>query len=118
MAAGLATLEVYEEQKIFENALAMSSYWEEGLHSLKGLPHVVDIRNHGLLGAVEMTPYAATAPVKRSMDVFDRCFDHGLFMRVTGPAVALSPPLICEKKHIDRIIDILARSIKESAAQL
>lgn len=118
MAAGLATLDVYKEQKIFENAAAMAPYWEEALHSLKGLPNVVDIRNEGLLGAVEMTPLSPTAPVKRTMDIFDRCFDHGAFIRVTGPAVAFSPPLICEKKHIDRLIDIVTRSIHESAKNL
>jgi beta-alanine--pyruvate transaminase len=117
MAAGLATIEVYKEQKVFENAAAMSSYWEEGLHSLKGLPNVIDIRNVGLLGAVELASIPG-APVKRSMDIFDRAFEHGVFMRVTGGALAFSPPLVIEKKHIDRIIDTVARSIKESNEQL
>lgn len=117
MAAGLATLEVYKEQGIFENAATMSKYWEDSLHSLKGLPNVVDIRNCGLLGAVELTSIPGS-PVKRTMDIFDRCFEHGAFIRVTGPALAFSPPLIAEKKHIDRLVETVARSIQESAKQL
>lgn len=117
MAAGLATLEVYKEEQLFERADAMAPYFEEQLHSLKGLPNVVDIRNYGLMGAVEFSPIAG-APVKRAMDIFDRCFDHGVFVRVSGNALAFSPPLISEKKHIDLLVDTLARSIKESAASI
>lgn len=71
MAAGIATLEVYKEQAIFENAAALEPYFEQLLHSLKGLPHVVDIRNIGLMGAVEMTPIAGF-PVARSMVIIPR----------------------------------------------
>lgn len=71
MAAGIATLEVYKEQAIFENAAALEPYFEQLLHSLKGLPHVVDIRNIGLMGAVEMTPIAGF-PVARSMVIIRR----------------------------------------------
>jgi beta-alanine--pyruvate transaminase len=117
MAAGLAALDAYQNEKIWENADKMSSYWEQGLHSLKGLPNVVDIRNCGLLGAVEFTAIPG-APVKRSMDIFDRCFEKGLFMRVVGPAIALSPPLILEKKHVDRIVNTIAEAVKESNEQL
>lgn len=71
MAAGIATLEVYKEQGIFENAAALEPYFEQLLHSLKGLPHVVDIRNIGLMGAVEVTPIAGF-PVARSMVIIRR----------------------------------------------
>lgn len=117
MAAGLAAVEAYQSEGIFENAAAMAPYWEEGLHSLKGLPNVVDIRNYGLIGAVELASIPGF-PVKRSMDIFDRCWNNGLFCRVTGPSMAFSPPLIAEKKHIDQLVDRLGKSIKESAQNL
>lgn len=115
MAAGLATLEVYKEMKLFERTDELAPYFEEQLHSLKGLPNIIDIRNYGLMGAVEFAPIPG-APVKRAMDIFDRCFEHGMFVRAAGNALAFSPPLISEKKHIDRLVDTLARSVKESAA--
>ena len=119
MAAGLAAIEVYEEQKIFENCARMEKYWEEGLHSLKGLPHVVDIRNIGLLGGVEL----ATVPnqpnaAKRSGDILERAFSKGLYCRIAGPSMTLSPPLIAETHHIDRIVNTLADAIVESAKEL
>ena len=117
MAAGLATLEVYEEQGLFENAETLAPYWEAGLHSLKGLPNVIDIRNYGLMGAVEVTPIAGL-PAKRALDIFDRCWEKGLFIRVTGSTAAFSPPLICTKAHIDRIVNTLAEAIVESSKEL
>lgn len=116
MAAGIATLEVYQEEKLFERTDEMAPYFEEQLHSLKGLPNVIDIRNYGLMGAVEFAPIPGS-PIKRAMDVFDRCFERGTFVRAAGNNLAFSPPLISEKKHIDRLVDTLAKSIKESAAQ-
>lgn len=118
MAAGLATLEVYEEQKIYENAAAMSSYWEEGLHSLKGLPHVVDVRNYGLLGGVELATIPGQPPMKRSADILERCYNKGLYIRISGPSMTLSPPLIAQKEHVDRIVNTLAEAIVESAKEL
>lgn len=114
MAAGMAALEVFEEQKLFENAANLAPYWEELLHSLKDHPHVVDIRNIGLMGAVEFAPVAG-APLRRSMDIFDRAFKKGALVRVSGSTIAMSPPLVSEKKHLELLIDILGRSIKESA---
>lgn len=114
MAAGIATLDVYKEQKIFENAAKMAPYWEELIHSLRGLPHVVDIRNIGLMGAVEFAPVAG-APFRRSMDIFDRIFKHGALVRIAGSGFSCSPPLVSEKKHLERFVEILAKAIKESA---
>ena len=115
MAAGIATLDVYKEQKIFENADAMAAHWEAGLHSLKGLPHIVDIRNIGLMGAVEFAPVPGPIPGLRCKDVFDRCFEKGLHMRFSNCSLALAPPLVCEKKHIEQIVDIIGKAATESA---
>jgi len=118
MAAGIATLEVYEEQKIFENCAKMAPYWEQGLHSLKGLPNVVDIRNFGLLGGVELATIPGQHPSKRSADILERCFSKGLYIRIAGPTMTLSPPLIAEKQHIDRLVNTLGEAIVESAREL
>lgn len=115
MAAGIASLEVFKEQKIFENAASLAPYWEEKVHSLKGLPHVVDIRNVGMMGAVEVAPAAGVNPSARAQDIFDRAFEKGVLLRFTGNTIPLSPPLVSEKKHLDQIIDVLRESINDSA---
>ena len=171
----------------------MSSYFESSLHALKGLPHVIDIRNYGLMGAIEFTMIPGTPspgplmytialtyytlfsiyslrhvssliytleykfslpikppsqltlsthpiiyqptfpthpinppsqltlsglPTKRATDIFDRCFEKGVFLRAAGGSVVMSPPLICEKEHIDRMINTLAEAIVESSKLL
>ncbi len=101
-AAGLATLDVYREENLFERARALSPTWENAIHSLAGRRHVVDIRNLGLVAAVELQP-RPDAPGRRAMDVFHTCFDEGLLVRVTGDIIALSPPLIIEETQIDFI---------------
>jgi beta-alanine--pyruvate transaminase len=115
MAAGIATLEVYKEQKIFENAARLAPLWEKKLHSLRDFPHVVDIRNVGLMGAVEVTPAPGAFPALRCKDVFDRCFFKGLHMRYSNCTLALSPPLVCEEHHLDKIVEIIGESLMESA---
>ena len=115
MAAGIATMEVFKEQQLFERANALAPYFEQSLHSLKGLPNVVDIRNLGMMGAVELAPVPG-APLKRVMDIFDRTFAKGTLIRASGPNLAFSPPLIAEKKHVDQLVDHLHQAIKESAA--
>ncbi len=117
MAAGIATLEVFKEQQIFERADALAPYWQEAIHSLKGLPYVTDIRNVGLMGAVEVEPTAGN-PNKRSLDIFDRCFEKGVFLRATGSLIACAPQLTSEKKHIDQIVDVLGQAIRESAEKM
>ncbi|MCT8159906.1 aspartate aminotransferase family protein [Pseudoruegeria sp. SHC-113] len=110
-AAGLATLETYREQGLFERAAALAPYWEEGLHSLKGLPHVIDIRNMGLIGAVELSPIAGE-PTKRAFQAFLDCYEKGVLIRTTGDIIAMSPPLIIEKSHIDQLFGTLADVLK------
>ena len=113
-AAGLATLDVYKKEGLFERALDMEQRWGDAIHSLKGLPHVIDLRNLGLIGAIELEPIAGQ-PTRRAMDVFARCYDDGLLVRTTGDTVALSPPLIIEDQHIERIVDTLGKALKACA---
>ncbi len=111
-AAALAALDTYAEEHLFERALELGDYWQERLHSLRGLPHVADIRNFGLIGAVELMP-RKDAPGARGYEVFERCFRDGqLLVRCTGDVIALSPPLILERSHIDRMVDVLGEMIR------
>jgi len=113
-AAGLATLETYADEGLLTRAGEMAGYFAEGLHSLKGLPGVLDVRNIGLIGGVELTPLPGQ-PTKRAFDVFLDCYDKGALVRTTGDIIALSPPLIIERSHIDQLIDILGGAIRRAA---
>lgn len=105
-AAGLATLETYREEGLFDRAAALAPYWQDALHSLKDCPHVIDIRNEGLIGAIELDPIAG-APTKRAFAAFLAAYDKGVLIRTTGDIIALSPPLIIEKEHIDTLFGTL-----------
>ncbi len=114
-AAALATLDTYAEENLFEQAIALEDAWADAIHALRGLPNVVDIRNIGLIGAIELAPRPG-APGARAYDVFTRCFHReNLLIRVTGDVIALSPPLILDRDHIDRIFRTLAHVIRETA---
>ncbi len=110
-ATGLATLTTYKEDGLFENARDLAPYWEDAIHALKGLPHVIDIRNEGLIGAVELEPIAGK-PTKRAFQAFLDAYDKGILIRTTGDIIALSPPLIIEKHHIDELFGKLAQVLK------
>ncbi len=110
-AAACATLDVYEGEGLYERALSMESYLEDGLHSLKGEPHVIDIRNYGLIGAVEMEPIEGQ-PTARALKLFTHCFDNGVIVRTTGDTVAFSPPLIIEKNQVDQVIDAVRNALR------
>ena len=105
-AAALATLDTYEEEGLLTRARELEQYWEDGLHALRDRPNVIDIRNYGLIGAVELAPQPG-APGARGYQVLERAFRKGLLVRVTGDTVALSPPLIVERRHIDDIFSML-----------
>ena len=113
-AAGIATLETYKEEGLFERAAEIAPYWEEALHSLKGLPHVIDIRNMGLIGAVELEGIAG-APTKRAFQAFLDAYDEGILIRTTGDIIAMSPPLIVSKAEIDTLIGTLGDVLKRLA---
>jgi beta-alanine--pyruvate transaminase len=111
-AAGLATLETYKQEGLLTRGSGeLGKYWEDALHSLKGLPHVIDVRNLGLVGAVELEPIAG-APTKRAFAAFVKAFEDGILIRTTGDIIAMSPPLIVEKSHIDILIGKLGAIIK------
>ncbi len=105
-AAGLATLETYREEGLFERAAELAPYWQEAVHSLKDKPHVIDIRNMGLIGAVELEPIAGK-PTQRAFSAFLKAYEKGILIRTTGDIIAMSPPLIIEKAHIDQLIGTL-----------
>mgnify|MGYP001821565978 CR=1 FL=1 len=110
-AAGLATLEVYKEEGLFARALEMESYWEDAVHSLSDHPHVIDVRNLGLIGAIELEPIAGE-PTKRAFSAFLDAYDEGILIRTTGDIIAMSPPLIIEKEHIDQLVGTLSDVLK------
>jgi beta-alanine--pyruvate transaminase len=112
-AAGIATMDVFEEEGLLTRAAGLAQHWEDGLHKFKGAPHVVDVRNCGLMGAIELEPRAGQ-PGKRAYEVFVKAFEAGVLIRVTGDTIALSPPLIAERGQIDRIlecVDTMLRSV-------
>ncbi|MFD0979373.1 aspartate aminotransferase family protein [Tropicimonas aquimaris] len=105
-AAGLATLETYREEGLFQRAADLAPYWEDALHSLADCRHVVELRNMGLIGAIELEPIAG-APTKRAFSAFLDAYDKGCLIRTTGDIIALSPPLIIEKPHVDQLVGTL-----------
>jgi beta-alanine--pyruvate transaminase len=112
-AAGLATQEIYRREGLLTRAQEVGKYFEGAVHSLKGLPNVIDIRNIGLTACVEFAPIAGK-PGARGFDVFLKCFERGVLLRASGDIVPLSPPLIIEKQQIDQIVGVLADEIKKS----
>jgi beta-alanine--pyruvate transaminase len=110
-AAALATLDLYKEEGLFERAAALAPHWEEAIHSLRGAPHVVDIRNIGLIGAVELEPRPG-APAQRAYDAMLGAFERGLMVRVTGDIIALSPPLTIERGQIDEIVGTVRATLE------
>ncbi|MEZ5647373.1 MAG: aspartate aminotransferase family protein [Alphaproteobacteria bacterium] len=113
-AAALATLDIYREENLFARAKDLAPYWESAVHALKGLPHVIDIRNLGLVAGIELEP-RKNALGARGMAAFDKAWEAGLLIRVTGDIIALSPPLIIARDHIDRIVAILTTVLKSIA---
>jgi beta-alanine--pyruvate transaminase len=105
-AAGLATLETYAEEGLFERAAALAPHWEEALHSLRDCPHVIDVRNEGLIGAVELEPIKGE-PTRRAFQAFLDAYEAGILIRTTGDIIALSPPLIISEGQIDELIGTL-----------
>ncbi len=110
-AAALATLEVFEDQKILEHAKSVQSYWEDAVHSLKGLPHVIDLRSIGMIAGIELESIPGK-PGARAFSAFKQAFADGVLIRTTGDIIALSPPLVLEKKHIDELFGKLTTVLK------
>ena len=110
-AAAIATLDIYAKEKLFERAASLEKTWEDAVHGLKGLPHVIDIRNLGLVAGIELES-APGKPGARGYAAFRQCFERGLFLRFTGDILALSPPLVISAAEIERIFAILAPVLK------
>ena len=111
-AAGLATLAIYEREKLLTRAKQMAPVFEAAVHGLRGLPHVIDVRNYGLVAGIELDPQAGS-PGARAFGVYLKCFERGLLIRTTGDIIALSPSLTIEPKHIDELIGILSQALTE-----
>jgi beta-alanine--pyruvate transaminase len=109
-AAGLATLATYADEGLLTRAAEMQAYFGELLHSLKSSPHVIDIRNIGLVGGVELNPRAGE-PGKRAFEVFLDCYEKGVMLRTTGDTIAFSPPLIVQREQLDRIVDTVRSAL-------
>lgn len=105
-AAGIASLDVYRDEGLFERCAEMAPYWEEAVHSLKGTRHVIDLRNMGLIAGIELEPREGK-PTARAFEAFLKCYEKGVLIRTTGDIIALSPPLIIEKEHIDVIFSTI-----------
>ncbi|MBQ5940061.1 MULTISPECIES: aspartate aminotransferase family protein [unclassified Massilia] len=110
-AAAQATLRVFREQGVMENAKQIQPYFEDALHSLRGLPHVIDLRSVGVVGAIELEPISGK-PGARAYSALKKAFADGILIRTTGDIIALSPPLILERQHVDELFGKLATLLK------
>ena len=113
-AAARATLDVYRQDGLLTRAAELSEHWENAAHGLRGLPHVIDIRNIGLTAAIELAPVPGK-PAVRGMTALHRAFRKGAFIRVTGDTVALAPPLPITPAQIDELFALVAETIEEVA---
>jgi beta-alanine--pyruvate transaminase len=110
-AAGLANLDIFEEEELFTRASKVASLWQDAMHSLREFPHVEDVRTIGLVAGIELAS-RAESPGSRAYDLFVQCFEKGLLIRVTGDIVALSPPLIIEPGQVDEIVSTLGDALR------
>ena len=113
-AAGLATLSVYKKEGLFERAASLESYWADAVHSLRGSPHVIDVRTIGIVAGIELEPRPG-APTARAFETFLKCFEAGVMVRSTGDTLACSPPLIVEKSQIDQIVSTISSTLRTVA---
>jgi beta-alanine--pyruvate transaminase len=114
-AAGLATLDLYATEDLFGNAKRLEGKWADAVHSLKGLPNVVDIRTIGIVGAIDLAP-KPDAPGKRGMEVMDETFHRqDVLIRIAGDSIVLSPPLMLNENNIGEIVDKVGKAIKAIA---
>jgi beta-alanine--pyruvate transaminase len=110
-AAGLATLDIYAREGLLERGASLAPLWEEAVHSLRESQHVIDIRNLGLVGGIELEPRPGE-PGKRGYEVFLDCYENGVLVRQTADILALSPPLIVEESHMHQMIGSLAKALR------
>jgi beta-alanine--pyruvate transaminase len=113
-AAGLATLDIYKKEKLLTRGAELAAQWEELMHGLKALPHIADVRTLGLVAGIELEP-RPDAPGARGHEVYLKCFQDGLLIRVTGDIIALSPPLILERDHMEIMAAKLTKALRQVA---
>ena len=109
-AAGLATLDIYQNEGLLTRAASLAQKWEDAMHAFSALPHVIDVRTIGLIAGIELESRSG-APGARGYELFVDCFERGLLIRVTGDIVALSPPLTIEDQHVDEIVDLITQGL-------
>jgi beta-alanine--pyruvate transaminase len=114
-AAALAAIRIHREEDLAGRVRDLQPYWQDAMHGFRASSGVIDVRDIGLIGGIELAPRPGR-PTERAMAVFHRCFDDGLLVRVTGDIVALSPPLTVERSHVDRIVETLDRAIRAEPA--
>ncbi|RTL55248.1 MAG: aspartate aminotransferase family protein [Bradyrhizobiaceae bacterium] len=112
-AAALATLDIYEQEDLLTRGRKLEGVWEEAIHSLRSMPHVIDLRTIGLAAGIELASRDGS-PGARAYDVFVDCFEHGLLVRPAGDILALSPPLIAGQAHIEEMVSILSKALKRA----
>ena len=115
-AAALASLDVFEEEQLFKRAGDLAPYFEDAVHSLRELPHVIDVRNMGMVAGIELESIPGK-PTARAFEVFQRCYEKGVLIRTTGDIIALSPPLIISKPQIDELIGTLGGVLRDMGRQ-
>jgi beta-alanine--pyruvate transaminase len=114
-AAGLGTLQVYEEEGLLTRVGEIAQYWEDAAHALRDCPNVVDIRNIGLIAAIELAPRPGAAAGARTFEAHLKAFERGAYIRVSGDVIALAPPLIIQKSEIDQLFALVRDVLKTVA---
>ena len=109
VAAALAVQDIFEKEDIFNRAKNLSSYFLDGLFSLKDINCVENIRGYGLMGGIDIK--MSEKPGKAGFSVYKECYEVGVNFKATGDCLIIAPPFICEKKHIDEIIEKLRKGI-------
>ena len=102
------------EEKLFDRARELAPFWEQALHSLKGARHVIDVRNLGLVGGIELEPRPGAAG-RRAMEAHIRCFEAGALVRFTGDILALSPPLIIDRPQVEQLVQTIRDALQAIA---
>jgi beta-alanine--pyruvate transaminase len=111
-AAGIATLDILENERMIERVRALAPYWEQAVHSLRGRPHITDIRNFGLAAGLTLEARPGE-PLRRPFEVALACWQKGVYVRFSGETLQLAPPFIVEKSEIDRLVEVVSESLAE-----
>jgi beta-alanine--pyruvate transaminase len=112
-AAAEASLDLFEEEQLFRRGQELAPYFQEAVHSLREMPHVIDIRNLGLVAGIELESQPGK-PGARAFRAFLKCYEKGVLVRTTGDIIALSPPLIISRQQIDQLVATLGDALREA----